>query len=139
MDPNTGEQIINWERSKVVFLKMSNIYVNPDGLGPTWSRGEGYAYESLRKEVIAAVSELKNDYGVAPLASAVLWEDAGERLKLPSNRIGDIVVVMLIMVMGCMTIALPITESLISHACLFLFSLGIQRLNHRFVFANPLR
>jgi len=93
MDPNTGEQIINWERSKVVFLKMSNIYVNPEGLGPTWNRGKGYAYEGLRKEVIAAISELKNEHGVAPLASAVLWEDAGERLKLPSNRIGDIVVV----------------------------------------------
>ena len=92
MDPNTGEQIINWEKSKVVFLKMSNIYVNPDGLGPTWNRGAGDAYERLRSEVIAAITELKNEHGVAPLVSAVRWEDAGERLKLPSNRIGDIVV-----------------------------------------------
>jgi predicted AlkP superfamily phosphohydrolase/phosphomutase len=92
MDPNTGEQIISWEKSKVVFLKMSNIYVNPDGLGPTWNRGAGDAYERLRSEVIAAITELKNEHGVAPLVSAVRWEDAGERLKLPSNRIGDIVV-----------------------------------------------
>ena len=92
IDPNTGEQTIDWIKSKVVFLKMSNIYVNPEGLGPVWSRGTGPAYEKLRNEVIEVLENLKDNKGMRPLALAVKWENATSVLNLPSDRIGDIVV-----------------------------------------------
>ena len=52
IDSTTGVPSIDWINSKVVFLKMSNVYVNPEGLGPVWKRGKGLAYEKLRNEVI---------------------------------------------------------------------------------------
>jgi predicted AlkP superfamily phosphohydrolase/phosphomutase len=92
INPKTGEHLIDWDKSKVVFLKMSHIYINPNGLGPVWTRGSGDAYESLRKEVLEVLSGLRDKNGVAPLALAVPWEEASLRLKLPANRSGDIIV-----------------------------------------------
>lgn len=93
IDQKTGEHQIDWEKSKVVFLKMSNIYVNPQGLGPQWKRGEGPEYDALRNEVIEAISSLKDEHGTCPLEAAVKWENAPDQLHLPASRIGDIVVV----------------------------------------------
>ena len=92
IDPNTGEPTIDWPKSRVVFLKMSNVYVNPDGLGPTWRRGHGPAYEQLRNEVIETLEALRDGKGNGPLASAVKWENVEDILKLPPDRSGDIVV-----------------------------------------------
>ncbi len=91
VDPSTGDAVINWSASKVVFLKMDSIYVNPNGLGGNWTRASGPAYEKLRNQVIDALYEL-NDSGIKPVASAVRWEDAGRFLDLPADRVGDIVV-----------------------------------------------
>ena len=92
IDPNTGVPNIDWINSSVVFLKMSNIYVNPEGLGPVWKRGKGPAYEKLRNEVVESLEELKDQKGNKPLAAAVKWEDVGSKLKIPADRSGDIVV-----------------------------------------------
>jgi len=92
INPKTGEAIIDWEKSKVVFLKMSNVYINPFGLGPTYKRASGPEYEALRDEVIEALKSLKDDRGVHPLDAAVKWEDHKRMLKLPPDRSGDLVI-----------------------------------------------
>jgi predicted AlkP superfamily phosphohydrolase/phosphomutase len=92
INPQTGEHIIDWAHSKVVFLKMDNIYVNPDGLGPTYKRGSGPEYEKLRDEIIKVLKELKDDDGTKPLAAAVKWEQVEDYLDLPKERSGDIVI-----------------------------------------------
>jgi len=93
LDENTGQHSIDWNESKVVFLKMSNVYVNPDGLGPIWNRGVGTDYENLRNEVIQALEELKDSKGKNPLSMAVKWENVASELKIPADRSGDVVIV----------------------------------------------
>ncbi len=88
----TNEPDIDWEKTKVVYLKMAYVYVNPAGLGGNWTRAKGPAYERLCDEVIKAMSGLKDENGVRPLVRAVKWEDAPKFFELPSDRIGDIVV-----------------------------------------------
>ena len=92
INPKTGEPIIDWEKSKVVFLKMSNIYINPNGLGPVYKRSSGPEYEALRNEVIYALESLRDEKGVAPLDAAVKWENVSSELNLPPDRTGDLVV-----------------------------------------------
>lgn len=92
INPKTGESIIDWEKSKVVFLKMANIYINPFGLGPVYKRVAGMEYEKLRAEVIEVLKELRDERGVFPLDAAVKWEDLERILKLPPDRSGDLVV-----------------------------------------------
>jgi len=92
INPNTGEPSIDWLKSKVVFLKMSNIYINPNGLGPTYKRTSGPEYDALRQEVIAALDSLQDENGRKPLDQAVKWEDVESRLNLPPDRTGDLVI-----------------------------------------------
>lgn len=91
IDEQTGEPAIDWDNTKVVFLKMINIYVDPNGLGGNWTRASGAAYEKLRNEVIEAIANIKDDNGVKPLVQAVKWEDAPKFFELPIDRVGDIV------------------------------------------------
>lgn len=90
LDDATGEPVIDWDASRVVYLKMAHVYVRPDGLGGDWYRASGKAYEALRDEVIAALSELEDGNGVRPVRSIVRWEEAGT-LRLPADRVGDLV------------------------------------------------
>lgn len=91
VDKKTGEPTIDWAKSKVVYMKMAHVYVNPDGLGGNWKRGKGDEYDKLRDEVIKAISELKDDNGAVPLVHAAKWEDAPKYFELPADRVGDIV------------------------------------------------
>ncbi len=91
LDRETGEPIIDWKNSSVVYLKMAYIYIKPEGLGGEWRRGSGPAYEKLRDEVIAALKGIEDDNGVRPVVNAVKWEDAPEFFELPVDRIGDLV------------------------------------------------
>jgi len=92
IDPNTGVPSIDWANSKVAFLKMSNVYVNPKGLGPIWERGKGPEYEKLRNEVIKSLEDLRDNQGNKPLDIAVKWEDVASQLRVPADRSGDIVI-----------------------------------------------
>lgn len=91
-DEEHGIYDIDWDRTKVAFLRMDNIYINPDGLGGNWKRGSGKEYEALRDEVMKALEDLKDAKGASPLAKAVKWEDAEQFLDLPADRVGDLVV-----------------------------------------------
>ena len=91
VDPATGEPTIDWDNTKVVFLKMMHVYIDPQGLGGDWNRASGPEYEALKEEVMQAIAELEDDNGVKPLVQAVSWEKAPQYFELPTDRVGDIV------------------------------------------------
>jgi predicted AlkP superfamily phosphohydrolase/phosphomutase len=92
IDKETGEPSIDWKNTKVIYLKMAHIYINPNGLDGNWKRAKGQGYEKLRAEVIKTLLNLKDSDGFAPVANALEWEKASQNYQLPSDRIGDIVI-----------------------------------------------
>ena len=83
---------VDWEKSKVVFIQMNNIYINPKGLGGIYNRTHGADYEKLRNEVIATLESLKDpETGVTVLDHIWPWEKLGE-IHLPADRVGDLVI-----------------------------------------------
>lgn len=92
MNEKTGEPIIDWENSRVIYLKMDNIYIHPEGLGGEWRRAGGPAYEKLRSRVIKMLYDLEDEHGKKPVATVVRWEDAENYWALPGDRVGDLVV-----------------------------------------------
>jgi predicted AlkP superfamily phosphohydrolase/phosphomutase len=91
IDSDTGEYRINWEKTRAVFLKMDNIYINPAGLGGNYRRASGKAYEVLRDKVTTLLMQLQDDQGICPVQCIVPWERAHE-LHLPKERVGDLIV-----------------------------------------------
>lgn len=91
INKETGEPRIDWKNTKVIYLKMAHIYVNPGGLEGKWIRASGQAYERLRNEVITAVENLQDSDGSKPLVKAVTWENAPAFFDLPQDRVGDVV------------------------------------------------
>lgn len=92
VDPKTGEPIIDWKKTKVIYLKMAHVYINPNGLDGNYQRATGDAYEKLRSEVIDELQNLKDKNGNKPLTDIVKWEDAKSYMKLDPDRIGDLVI-----------------------------------------------
>jgi len=93
LNPETGEPIINWENSTVIYLKMDNVYICPTGLAGDWNRCSGPEYEALRDEVQEALLTIEDpENGVKPMAVAVKWEDVEEYLDLPVDRVGDLII-----------------------------------------------
>ncbi len=92
IDPKTGEPTVDWKLSKVMYLKMAHVYINPNGLNGKYVRASGPAYESLRNEVIQTLKDVKDDNGTAPVVEVVKWEDAKSYMQLDPDRIGDLVI-----------------------------------------------
>ena len=94
IDEKTGEPIIDWGNSKVVYLKMAHVYINPEGLAGNYERASGEDYEVLRDEVIDTLTNLvDNGTGIKPATNIVKWEDVEEELHLMPERAGDLVIV----------------------------------------------
>lgn len=94
INPETGEPIIDWENSTVIYLKMAHVYINPEGLGGNWTRASGPAYRKLREEVRTALLGLEDPLeGIKPVVAAYTWEDVPAFLNLPTDRVGDLVLV----------------------------------------------
>lgn len=94
VDPKTRVPGIDWGNSKVVYVQMAHIYINPQGLGGNWTRASGKEYEKLREEVKAALLELKDEEtGVKPILAVYNWEDVPQYLHMPVDRVGDLVIV----------------------------------------------
>lgn len=91
-DPQTGEPIIDWKASKVIYLKMAHVYVNPNGLDGNYERASGPEYEKLRDEVITTLKNLTDPHGVKVVADVIKWEDAKKFMRMDPERIGDLVV-----------------------------------------------
>lgn len=92
IDPKTGEPIIDWANSKVIYLKMAHVYINPNGLAGNYQRASGPVYEKLRNEVKQVLTDLKDENGNKPLVEVETWEDAVQFLKLDPARDGDLVI-----------------------------------------------
>lgn len=92
INEKTGEPIIDWKNSQVIYLKMDNIYIHPDGLDGEWHRASGPAYEKLRNQVINMLYDLKDENGVKPVAKIVRWEDVENFWDLPKDRVGDLII-----------------------------------------------
>jgi len=92
IDPTTGEPIIDWKNSQVIYLKMAHVYINPDGLQGNYQRASGPRYEALRNEVITALSNLQDLDGTKPLVDIQKWEQVKEYLQLDPDRAGDLVI-----------------------------------------------
>lgn len=92
IDPKTGEPIIDWANSSVIYLKMAHVYINPKGLNGNYNRSSGPEYEKLRNEVISTLKDLTDENGERPLTDIVKWEDAKQFMQLDPERIGDLVI-----------------------------------------------
>ena len=84
--------VIDWENSKVVFLQMHNIYINPDGLGGNLEHRKDKKYEQLREEVIKVLNELEDETTKTRVVDLVLKNERASELNLPADRVGDLVV-----------------------------------------------
>ncbi|MBN2407689.1 MAG: alkaline phosphatase family protein [Elusimicrobia bacterium] len=94
-DRESGEYIIDWEKSKAVYLKFGHVYVNPAGLHNSegrWERGSGPEYIRFREEVAESVRNLRDSRNAAPLAKICSWEDAEKEFRLPHERSGDLLI-----------------------------------------------
>lgn len=92
MNQDSGEYEIDWARTKVIYLKMDNVYLNPNGLDGNYRRASGKAYEELRNKVTDLLLGLKDGSGVNPVSQIVKWENAEKLLALPADRVGDLVI-----------------------------------------------
>jgi len=92
IDPMTGEPVIDWKNSTVMYLKMAHVYINPNGLDGIYKRASGPEYEILRAEVAAALNELADENGQKPLVEVTKWENAKEFLQMDPDRVGDLVI-----------------------------------------------
>ncbi len=92
INPKTGEPVIDWAHSQVIYLKMAHVYINPNGLGGNYARGSGPVYEKLRNDVIKVLTDLADDKGVKPIVDIVKWEDAKQYLQMDPDRAGDLII-----------------------------------------------
>lgn len=92
IDLKTGEPIIDWENSKVIYLKMAHVYINPIGLAGDYQRASGPAYENLRNEVRLVLSNLKDEDGSKPVVDIENWENVKQYMRLDPDRAGDLVI-----------------------------------------------
>jgi len=92
IDQATGEPVIDWENSTVIYLKMAHVYINPNGLTGDYHRDSGVAYEQLRNEVRQVLESLEDNNGVKPVGEVINWEDAQEFMNLDPERVGDLVI-----------------------------------------------
>lgn len=87
------ENEIDWEKTKVVFLQMDNIYINPKGLSGIYEAAKGEEYEKLRSEVIHELSNVfDEETKIHPLSQLWKREEVESALHLPSDRVGDLVI-----------------------------------------------
>ena len=91
-DPKTGLNIIDWPNTKAIYLKMDGVFIHPKGLGGLWKRGHGLEYEKLRNRVINILNNIKNKKGEKIVTKIVRWENVNKIFKLPSDRVGDLVI-----------------------------------------------
>lgn len=92
INKKTGEPSIDWKNSKVIYLKMDNIYINPNGLNGDWQRASGSEYQELRNKVIKMLYNLEDKNGDKPVAVVVRWEDVEDFWDLPPDRVGDLII-----------------------------------------------
>jgi predicted AlkP superfamily phosphohydrolase/phosphomutase len=91
-NPLTKNYEIDWKSTKVIFLQMNNIYINPNGLDGPYRPASSKEYYDLRKDVIREMNALK-DENTGRRVLFGLWprEEVG-KIKMPKERVGDLVI-----------------------------------------------
>lgn len=92
INDSTGATIVDWKNTKAIFLQMIGIYINPNGLDGNWKRSSGAEYEKIKDEITKLLLNFTDSNGVHPVNSVTRWEDAEIKLKLPPDRVGDLVI-----------------------------------------------
>lgn len=92
IDSITGIPTIDWKNTRVVYLKMMGIYINPKGLEGNWIRSSGNEYENLRDSITMLLKDLKDENNIYPVTSITKWENVKEFLDLPADRCGDLII-----------------------------------------------
>jgi len=92
IDPETGEPILDWKNSQAIYLKMDNIYIDPNGLDGEWQRASGEEYEALRNKVEQILLRLEDENGIKPVVKVVRWENTENQFRLHQDRVGDLVI-----------------------------------------------
>lgn len=90
-DRQAGVLHIDWAKTKVVFLNMNHVFINPAGLHGDYRPASGPEYEKLRQSVMDLLTQLKDKNGGQPLSGIHTREEAGQ-WGLPADRIGDLVI-----------------------------------------------
>lgn len=91
VDERTGAKVIDWARTKVVYIQMQSVFLHPEGLAGNWRRGSGPAYEALRSRVKRLLLDLRDAHGVRPVEQVSEWEQAGSEFRLMAERAGDLI------------------------------------------------
>lgn len=85
--------IVDWARTKVIFLQSNHVFLNPKGLGGNSEEQSGEAYEKLRSQVYDALMSIKTPEGESPFEKILTRQQAGEQMSLATETIGDFVIV----------------------------------------------
>ncbi len=90
-NPETGEEEIDWSRTKAVCQRSVYIYINLKGRDPDGIVEPGEGYERLRTEIIKLLYDYTDpETGEKPISLALRKEDA-RMIGLYSDRVGDII------------------------------------------------
>ena len=91
-NPVSRNYEIDWKKTKVIFLQMNNIYINPNGLEGPYRPVTSKEYFALRQEVIREMNSLKDEKtGKRVLFGLWSREDVG-KIHMPKERVGDLVI-----------------------------------------------
>lgn len=85
-----GQLRVDWANTRVVFINMNHVYINPNGLAGPYQPANGPAYQQLRGEVARALKDLKLEGSGQPLADVRTREETAD-WALPAERVGDLV------------------------------------------------
>ena len=88
----TQEFDIDWENTKVVYLQMNNIYINPKGLAGVYQRSATPEYYQLRDQVQKLINELEDPETHLKIAHNIWPYEKASEAKLPQDRVGDLIV-----------------------------------------------
>jgi len=92
-DTNTLSYQIDWEKTKVIYLQMNNVYINPKGLGGIYNPAERDAeFIILRNDVLKLLTSLKDPVSMKKVLSFVYTREDADQIPLPKDRIGDLVI-----------------------------------------------
>lgn len=90
-DPQTGERVIDWEKTRAVAQRSVYIYVNLKGRDPQGVVEPGEEYEKVCDEIINVLYDYTDPKtGKKPIAFALKREDA-RMLGLYGDMVGDVI------------------------------------------------
>lgn len=90
-NPKKGTTEIDWAKTKVVFLNMYHLFVNPNGLSGPYKPNRSKETEDLVAQVKQELTRLRGPNG-RKIFDKVLTRKEANVFNLPEGRIGDLVI-----------------------------------------------